>query len=73
MKSRRGPNDISHVLILELIDHIGALVLRIRHQEGQTMAEYAILIAVIALVVIVAAVLLGANTSSILKSTAGKL
>ncbi|MEO6859358.1 MAG: Flp family type IVb pilin [Solirubrobacteraceae bacterium] len=43
---------------------------RLRSSEGQTMAEYALLIAVIALVVILAAVLLGGNVSSTLHNTA---
>jgi Flp pilus assembly pilin Flp len=43
---------------------------RLRGSEGQTMAEYALLIAVIAVVVILAAVLLGGNVSSTLRNTA---
>jgi Flp pilus assembly pilin Flp len=46
---------------------------RPRHDGGQTMAEYGILIAVIALVVIAAAVLLGGSISAILHNTAGKV
>ncbi len=60
-------------MLNNLIDHVGMLVLRIRHQEGQTMAEYGILIAVIALVVIVAAVLLGSSISALFSSTASKV
>ncbi len=46
-----------------LIDFVGMLVIRMRHQDGQTMAEYGILIAVIAIVVIVAAVRSSAGAS----------
>ena len=44
-----------------------------RNEEGQTMAEYGILIAVIALVVIAAAVLLGGSISSLFGSAASKV
>jgi pilus assembly protein Flp/PilA len=53
--------------------YVGALVTQLRREEGQTMAEYGILIAVIALVVIAAAVLLGGSISSLFNSTAGKV
>ena len=45
----------------------------LRRQEGQTMAEYGILIAVIAIVVIVAAALLGSSISALFNSTAGQV
>ena len=56
-----------------LIDFVGMLAIRVRHEEGQTMAEYGILIAVIALVVIAAAVLLGSSISSLFGSAASKV
>ena len=46
---------------------------RLGLESGQTMAEYALVIGVIALVVILAAVLFGNNASSTLHSTAGYL
>ncbi|MGH2873355.1 MAG: Flp family type IVb pilin [Solirubrobacteraceae bacterium] len=49
------------------------LVIRMRSEKGQTMAEYGILIGVIALVVVVAAVLLGGNISSAFNSAATKV
>ena len=49
---------------------INALVSRVRRSEGQTMAEYGILIAVIALVVVVAATLLGGNLTGLFSSSA---
>lgn len=51
----------------------GALVERVRREEGQSMAEYGILIAVIAVVVVAAATLLGGSISSLFSSLAGKL
>jgi len=41
--------------------------------EGQTMAEYGILIAVIALIVVVAAVVLGGSISGLFSSTSGQV
>jgi pilus assembly protein Flp/PilA len=41
--------------------------------RGQTMAEYGVLIAVIALVVVVAAVTLGGSLSTLFHNTAGKV
>jgi pilus assembly protein Flp/PilA len=46
---------------------------RLRAQAGQTMAEYGILIAVIALVVVLAAITLGGSISSLFGSTSGSL
>jgi pilus assembly protein Flp/PilA len=60
-------------LFNNLIDFVGMLAIRVRHEEGQTMAEYGILIAVIALVVIAAAVLLGSSISSLFGSAASKV
>ena len=44
-----------------------------RREEGQTMAEYGILIAVIALVVVVVAITLGGAISSLFGSTSSHL
>lgn len=60
-------------MLNNLIDYVSTLVLRVRHEEGQTMAEYGILIAVIALVVIVVAITLGSSISSLFGSTASHL
>jgi Flp pilus assembly pilin Flp len=49
-----------------LIDFVTGLVVRVRHNEaGQTMAEYGILIGVIALVVVVIAATLGSSISAL--------
>jgi pilus assembly protein Flp/PilA len=49
------------------------LVARLSTERGQTMAEYGILIAVIALIVVVAAVTLGGNLSGLFHTTATKV
>jgi pilus assembly protein Flp/PilA len=60
-------------LFNSLYDFVTMLVIRMRNDEGQTMAEYGILVAVIALVVVVAAVALGGSLSSLFSSTASKV
>jgi pilus assembly protein Flp/PilA len=46
---------------------------RLSDERGQTMAEYGILVAVIALVVVVAAITLGSNISSAFHNAATKV
>lgn len=48
-------------------------VVTVRREEGQTMAEYGILIAVIAIVVIAGAALLGPSLSSLFSTTSRKV
>ena len=55
------------------MDRIARIARWLHGSAGQTMAEYALLIAVIAVVVIVAATLMGGNVSSTLHSTANYL
>ncbi len=50
-----------------------ALIARIRREDGQTMAEYALLVVVIAIVVLVAATTLGSSNPSVFDSLAGKI
>jgi Flp pilus assembly pilin Flp len=52
---------------------VSKMAVRVRREEGQTMAEYGILIAVIALVVVVVAITLGSSISSLFGSTASHL
>lgn len=52
---------------------VSLMLMRLRKDEGQTMAEYGILIAVIALVVVAAAIILGNNLNSLFSSTATKV
>ncbi len=56
-----------------LYDIVSMMLARLRREDGQTMAEYGILIAVIALIVVVAAVILGSSISNLFSSTSGKL
>jgi pilus assembly protein Flp/PilA len=56
-----------------VFDLVSYLKLRLGRAEGQTMAEYGILIAVIAIIVVVAAALLGSSISSLFNSTAGQV
>jgi pilus assembly protein Flp/PilA len=44
-----------------------------KREEGQDLAEYAILLALIALIVIVAVTLLGGNISTVFNNMAGRL
>jgi Flp pilus assembly pilin Flp len=60
-------------MLNNLIGFVGALMVRMRNEEGQTMAEYGILIAVIALVVVAVAVFLGSSISALFGSTASHL
>jgi pilus assembly protein Flp/PilA len=60
-------------MLYKLSATIGALVTRMRSETGQTMAEYGILIAVIAVIVIVAANLLGTSLSHLFGNTASKV
>ena len=45
----------------------------LRSQKGQGLAEYALILALIALVVIAAVVLLGSNINSIMNNVAGSI
>ena len=50
-----------------------AIMVRLTGDRGQTMAEYGILIAVIALIVVVAAVALGGSLSGLFNGASHKL
>ena len=52
---------------------ITMVAVRMRREEGQTMAEYGLLLAGIAVVVAVVAVTLGSSISALFSSTAGKI
>jgi Flp pilus assembly pilin Flp len=60
-------------MLNSLFDVVSMLMYRMRREDGQTMAEYGILIAVIALIVVVAAVVLGSSISGLFGSTATKV
>lgn len=50
-----------------------SLVMRFRREEGQTMAEYGLLLAVIAIVVVAAAIILGSSISNLFTKVAGSM
>jgi pilus assembly protein Flp/PilA len=56
-----------------LYDVVSMMLMRVRREDGQTMAEYGILIAVIALIVIAGALVLGGSISGLFSSTATKV
>jgi pilus assembly protein Flp/PilA len=56
-----------------VIDFVGALVARMQREDGQTMVEYAFLVAFIAVVVLVGVTLLGTNLLAFFKSIAGQV
>lgn len=56
-----------------LYDVVSMMLMRVRREDGQTMAEYGILIAVIALIVVVAALALGGSLSGLFSTTATKV
>jgi Flp pilus assembly pilin Flp len=60
-------------MLNSFIDYITMLVVRVRHEEGQTMAEYGILLGVIALVVVAVALLLGSSISTLFTSVSNHL
>jgi pilus assembly protein Flp/PilA len=60
-------------MLNNLMYFFGTLMLRVRREEGQTMAEYGILLAVIALVVIVVAITLGGSISALFSKTASSV
>jgi Flp pilus assembly pilin Flp len=60
-------------LLNSLYNVLSMMMIRMRRDEGQTMAEYGILIAVIALIVVVAAVVLGSSISGLFSSSATKV
>jgi pilus assembly protein Flp/PilA len=57
----------------KLYDLASLLMARMEGEDGQTLVEYAFLVAFIALVVLVAVTLLGTNISSLFNSVAGKV
>jgi Flp pilus assembly pilin Flp len=53
--------------------YITMLILRGRREDGQTMAEYGILITMIVVVVIVVAILLGSSISAMFNGDAARV
>lgn len=59
--------------MLSLQTLFSAMLARLRPEGGQTMAEYGLLLAVIAVVVVVAAIFLGTQISSIFSQVGAKI
>jgi pilus assembly protein Flp/PilA len=60
-------------MLSNLFDLVQYLSIRMGREEGQTMAEYGILIGVIAVVVVAAAVILGSSITGIFTSASSKV
>jgi pilus assembly protein Flp/PilA len=58
---------------MKLRDWYELFRIQLQREEGQTMAEYGLLIALVAIVVISAITLLGTNLSSAFNTIAGKV
>jgi pilus assembly protein Flp/PilA len=60
-------------MLSNVYELVFGLVARMRREEGQTMAEYGLLLAVIAVVVVAAALVLGDSISSLFLGVASSL
>ncbi len=60
-------------MFLGLYSVLSSVLMRLRREEGQTMAEYGILIGVIAIIVVAAAVFLGSSITSLFNNTGSHL
>jgi pilus assembly protein Flp/PilA len=60
-------------MLSNLFDLVQYLSIRMGREEGQTMAEYGILIGVIAVVVVAAAVILGSSITGIFTSASSQV
>ncbi len=58
---------------MELRDWFQLVRIQLKREEGQTMAEYGLLIALVAIAVILAVTLLGTNLSSAFSTIADKV
>jgi pilus assembly protein Flp/PilA len=58
---------------MELRDWLALAKIELRREEGQTMTEYGVLLALIAIVVIAALIILGPAIYSVFTSVASKL
>jgi len=58
------------LIIRRLVNVVGSVVVR---AQGQTMAEYGVILAVVALIVVIAAALLGVNLAPLFDSAAHKV
>ncbi len=58
---------------LSLSQLLGGMTARLRREEGQTMAEYALILALIVIVTATVVVTLGGKISSVFNSVTGQL
>ena len=58
---------------LSLSQLVGGLAARLRREEGQTMAEYALLLTLIIAVTAIVVATLGSSISSVFKSVTGSI
>jgi pilus assembly protein Flp/PilA len=67
-RTRQVPTERLSAMLTDVVAFFQSLTLRAGDEQGQTMAEYGILIAVIAIIVVVAAVVLGTNLTGLFSS-----
>lgn len=60
-------------MLNSFMTYITSLMVGLRREDGQTMAEYGMLLAVIALVVVAVAILLGSSISTLFSSVSKNL
>jgi pilus assembly protein Flp/PilA len=60
-------------IFMRLHAQLTAVTVQLQREQGQALAEYALLIGLIAVVVVVAVKLLGTDISSVFNSVAGKI
>lgn len=59
-------------MLFSLSQLLGSFAARLRREDGQTMAEYALILALIAVVTAAVIVLLGGQISSVFNSVTGQ-
>ena len=64
---------VNYRMLSSLYEMVLGAIARLRAEDGQTMAEYGLLLAVIAVVVVAAALLLGDSISSLFLGVSSKL
>jgi Flp pilus assembly pilin Flp len=60
-------------LVLKLAAYVQTLLGRFDREEGQTMAEYAVILTVISVLVLGALLLLGTNITTVINRIAGSI
>jgi Flp pilus assembly pilin Flp len=60
-------------LVLKLAAYVQTLLGRFDREEGQTMAEYAVILTVISALVLAALLLLGTNITAVINRIAGTI